>query len=64
MKIIKGGQLAIFQVKANNDWINFTTMFAPHDDDNAEFMLQSKTALDTMEGDYVVLCEDFNTTLD
>ena len=64
LKIIKDGQLASFQVKANNDWINFTTIYTPHDDDNPEFMLQSKSTLDSMEGEYGVLCGDFNTTLD
>ena len=64
LKIIKAYELASFQVKANNDWINFTTMYAPQNVDNSEFMLQSKTTLDSLEGDYGVLCGDFNTTLD
>ena len=48
LKIIKEGQLATFQIKANNDSINFSTLYAPQDDDNPDFMLKSKMNLDSM----------------
>ena len=38
-------------------------MYAPADDDNPNFMLKAKQALDNMEGDLGLICEDFNTTL-
>ena len=42
LKIIQAGQLVSFLVKANNDWDNFTTMYAPSDEDNPHFMLKAK----------------------
>ena len=64
LKIINKGQLATFQIKPNYVWINFSTLYAPHNDDNPDFMLQSKINLDLMEGDYGIICGDFITTLD
>ena len=51
LKIVQAGQLVSFLVKANNDWVNFTTIYAPADKDNTNFMLKAKQSLDTMEGD-------------
>ena len=42
LKVIQAGQLVSFLVKANNDWANFTTMYAPPEDDNPPFMLNAK----------------------
>ena len=53
-----------FKVKINNDWINFTSVYAPPEEDNPDFFLKTKGELDTMEGDLGILCGDFNTTLD
>ena len=45
LKVIQTGQLLSFLVKANNDCINFITMYAPAADDNPYFLLQAKQAL-------------------
>ena len=39
-------------------------MYASHKYDNPGFMIQSKMTLDDIDGDYGVLCGDFNTTMD
>ena len=64
LKVIKTGQYVSFLVKANKDWINFTTMYAPADEDNPNFMLKAKQALNNMEEDPGLICGDFTTTLD
>ena len=64
LKVILVGQLVSFLVKVNNDWINFTTMYAPPDDNNPNFMLNGKQALDNMEGDLGLICGDYSSTLD
>ena len=38
LKVIQAGQLVSFLVKANNDWVNFTTMYASVDEDNPNFV--------------------------
>ena len=63
LKIIQQGQLLSFKVKINNDWINFTSVYALPENDNLEFFLITKEALDEMEGDLGLICGDFNTTL-
>ena len=63
LKIIQAGQLVSFLAKANNDWVNFTTMYAPSDEDNPHFMLKAKQEFDKLEGDLGLICGDFNTTL-
>ena len=42
VKVIQSGQLVCFLLKANNDWVNFSTMYAPPDNDNPQFMLNAK----------------------
>ena len=64
LQIIQTGQLVSFKAKANNDWVNFTTMYAPSDEDNPHFMLKAKTELDKLDGHLGLMCGDFNTTLD
>ena len=39
LKIIKNGQLLSFKVKIDNDWINFTAVYAPPEEDNLDFFL-------------------------
>ena len=48
LKVIQAGQLVSFLVKANNDWIYFTTLYAPADKDNPNFMLKPKQVLDNI----------------
>ena len=64
LKITQNGQLLSFKVKINNDWINFTSVYTPPEEDNPEFFLNANEEHDTMEGDYGLLYGDFNTTLD
>ena len=64
LKIIKQGQLLSFKVKVNNDWINFTSVYAPPESDDPEFFLKTKEVLDKQEGDLGLICGDFNTTVD
>ena len=42
LKVIQAGRLVSFLVKVNNDWVNFTTMYAPADDNNKNCMLNGK----------------------
>ena len=51
-------------LKINNDGVNFTTVYAPPEDDNPEFFLKAKEEFDSIEGDLGIICGDFNTTLD
>ena len=51
LKIIKLGQLLSFKVKINNDWINFTSVYAPPECDDPEFFLKTKEALNDFDGD-------------
>ena len=37
---------------------------APSEDDNPDFFLKAKKEFDSTEGDLVIICGDFNTTLD
>ena len=38
--------------------------YAPPDIDDPEFLLEAKSCLDNMSGDYGLICGDLNTTLD
>ena len=42
LKVMQAGQLVSFLVVANNDCIDFTTMYAPADENNPKFMLKAK----------------------
>ena len=53
-----------FKTKINNDWYNFTTVYAPPDDDNPYLFLKAKGEHDSMDSDLGMICGDFNTTLD
>ena len=64
LQIIQTGQLVSFKAKLNNDWVNFTTMYAPSDEDNPHFMLKAKAEFDKLDGDLGLICGDYNTTLD
>ena len=52
-----------FLVKANNDWVNFTTMYAQVDQENPNFMLKATQAFDNLKGDLGLICGNFNKTL-
>ena len=61
--VVQEGQLLSFRVKVNNTWINGVTVYGPSEGDNSNFFLNTKTTLDSMEGDLGLICGDFNTTL-
>ena len=64
LKVIRDGQLLEFSLKVNNVWVNIVSCYAPPDIDDPSFLLEAKTSLDSMEGDYGLICGDPNTTLD
>ena len=53
-----------FKLKIKNDWVNFTTVYAPPEEDIPDFFLKAKEEFDSIEGDHGIICGDFNTTLD
>ena len=63
LKIIQNGQLISFRVKVNITWINFVSIYGPPEADNSDFFLTTKSTLDNMEGDFGLICGDFNTTM-
>ena len=44
--------------------INFTSVYAPPEEDNPEFFLRAKEKINTTECDYGILPGDINSTLD
>ena len=64
MKVICDGQLLEFSLKVNNVWVNVVSCYAPPDIDDPSFLLEAKASLDSMDGDYGLICGDLNTTLD
>ena len=64
LKVIRDGQLLEFSLKVNNVWVNIVSCYAPPDIDDPSFLLEAKTSLDSMNGDYGLICDNLNTTLD
>ena len=44
--------------------MNIVSCYAPPDIDDPSFLLEAKSSLDSMDGDYRLICGDFNTTID
>ena len=63
LNVIQDGQLLSFRVKVNNTWINCVSIYGPPEGDNSDFFLNTKSTLDSMDGDLGLICGDFNTTL-
>ena len=64
LRTVIEGQLLEFSLKINNIWVNIVSAYAPPDMDDPNFLLEAKASLDSMDGDYGLICGDLNTTLD
>ena len=64
LKVIRDGQLLEFSFLVSNEWVNVVACYAPPEMDDPEFLLEAKSCLNNMPGDYGLICGDLNTTLD
>ena len=64
LKVLQDGQLLEFSIECNNIWVNVVACYAPPDIDDPSFLLEAKVSLDSMDGDYGLICGDLNTTID
>ena len=63
-EVVIDGQMIKFQVKHNSNQFNVVAIYAPPERDDPNFLLEAKSALDSMPGDNGLIIGDFNSTKD